>query len=266
MHCTTITRGGVASLAVAACLAWGAIPAAADALFTGDPLVDNWTFMGESTQAGIWVRDNHASFPTAPTYDFNVYRTRYVADGDQWLGLGVDVLGTLTSDSATNGVNKLGTSTATYRPATTVGGTDGIGSTSAGGTGTVLFRVRASGSAPDLYWYSADGTSVNLISTYGSVIAADYKYVVQTEIVGGTPYLRSYEVLLNVTALQRDTGIAYWPTANAKSVIALQKGSSQYNDAYVGAAHSPEPSTLALMGTGLTVPMLWRRRRRRPRF
>jgi hypothetical protein len=104
---------------------------------------------------------------------------------------------------------------------------------------------------------------VNLVTTYGNAIVNDYKWQAYTETVSGTPCFRSYEALLNVTALQRDTGISDWPGVNAKSVIALQRGSGQYNDAYVGAAEAlPEPPALPLLGAGLGSLALWLRRRR----
>lgn len=267
------------------------------AIVTGNPASDGWTSGGNALANGIYARGS-------ANYGFCTYSGAITVQsssvlaiddgeyswlaGDTVLGLGgqfeditaseagwssftgnaVNVL--LSEEYGPKLIGKFGTSAATFSASSTAPSSgNGVGSTSAGGAGTVF--VRTSGWFHDYTPLSSQTTDTTWSANSGELMRLDKSTHISREGVSVTPDDRvarviwywdpttenvlSWEILLNVSLLDRTapadfTGLT--PSAGDLAIISVQDRDYDYTDAVVTIV--PEPLCLILLSLGgLTV-------------
>ena len=261
---------------------------------SGNPATDGWLDAGNSQAAGTYIRSSTAN--NGILFNYDAYTTSFTLPagsslidshweaGDLVLALGgvMQVQLPITSTSYLNPrlVSKFGGLNSQFAPASPGPGL-GAFSAGAGGLGSIQVAYTYSPSpsphtttvsqqplngvpqiAANLYYFGPSGyVTLNAgYDVYGKNIAL-------FDPSSGYTTLQSFEVLLDVTALSDPTRGnlgSYVPQMGAASDMALQNGSSDYVDAYVGKLGVvPEPSAV---GTGVAMGLAaagfvwWRRR------
>lgn len=265
---------------------------------TGDPVADGWTFRGHSLANGTYVRG-------PANYGFNTYSTSFqvtagssleISDGanswlagDTILGMGGSFAGITPGDAGWGAITgtainslvggaagqtdkfvaKFGTADATFAASGIAPGSgDGVGSTAAGGLGTVFVRTSVYGSPPDAagagqlhVFHDAERTGTSF-----ELAAGRFVYTWSTDL-DPNGHVGSWQFLLNVSLMERldplFAGLS--PTEGDLGILAVQNGDSVYTDALVamgtGGVIVPLPTggVMGLAGLGALVAI--RRRR-----
>ena len=251
------------------------------AFLTGDPVANGWFFAGSSLNAGTYIRGSG-------NFSFDMYRAQLAAGsgnqldtlagwttGDIVLGMGGLVTPPTTANLTTHAriVSKFTSSPNAWSASTTtVPPGDGLGSFSSGhgGLGSVLIGtdpgsisqgrpggVTATGGGTLTLPFDAlqfNGTGSNALD----LNVARYIYTVD-----GFGLLRSWEVLLNVSFLNRlNTGFAS-PTFVGRWNQALQRGTSTTDFTDGLNVPTPLPATALAFAAGAGLLGLGRFGRRR---
>ncbi len=258
---------------------------------SGNPSADGWTSGGNSLSNGVYVResgnyafDTYSSVLTVSTGDMlNISDGTFSwLAGDTVIGVG-GVFANITASEAgwgaftggavngllseaTKFVAKFGTSGATFSPSTVAPGAgNGVGSTSAAGSGGVFMRSTGWFYAAD--WLAHSGTLMDLdkpehISRNGAAVPAYQCGRLIWNWNAASQHVDSWQMLLNTSLLNRLQPGLPTPGAGNYCIVAVQQREGAYTDARVQLP-VPEPAgVLALLsGIGMLGAGMIRRRK-----
>lgn len=275
------------------------------ATLTGNPETDGWTFQGNNLDNGVYVRGqgtfSYDIYTTGFTLDAS-YHTDLVdslwQDGDEIIGMGgvfVDYTaaeanwGAFTTapynagdgvavndDISTSArfISKFGTSTSSFStsseaPWGTGGNGEGSLSGGFGGDGSILASFQGAtlggagtvADAGNVERYGAGGgVGVNL--TAGRY--ARYSYTWSNQYTTG--HVGTWEMMLNLSLLERGTSYGLYPELGDDAVQTVQRGTNRFSDGLVTTGNSavvpiPEPATLSLLGFALIAAVRKARKR-----
>lgn len=158
-------------------------------------------------------------------------------------------------------VAKFGTESSNFTASTTAPFVNGDGNGAMnlghGGDGSVLARITQNRGSTDsgllhlldrVEVYKGDGT----VLTYGSLSTNTTfrkvaRFIYIWDAINGN--IASWEILLNVSLLERQVDYAVYPTANDQGIMAVQRSDNRYTDGLVqgaAAAVVPEQQSLAI--------------------
>ena len=259
-------------------IAFGGISTAA-ATITGNPAADGWTFQGNSTAKGTFVRQKGGSL-----YDFDVYTLGFQLDGTSPLAavstawqagdriMGMGGVANEELDETFRTVNKWGAAGSVYAADSDGPGgvNDGVGSSSEGngGLGSMLtgFSYTRTKGALDGSWNGAFVTPTTMTYYTGSET-----FLTDTAILDAARHLAifsglgtsedpskvvSWQSFLNLSLLERlslQTGsplTSGLPAFGANSIVSRQRGTGGYTEALATVAPVPLPAGAWLLLTG----------------
>lgn len=251
----------------------------ADFAFSGDPSADGWNLIGNSGTLGIYARGS-------ANFNYNLFKLSYQisaanplitsfagtgwAAGDTVLGVGGVIVDQTNPNLGANArvLVKYGTSTATWSASTTttIPG-DGVVSFSGGfgGTGSIQLATNSGSLTAGGAGTARLLDTSNRYDGAASVVAAlDLGRLNYTFLDGK---LKSWQILLNTSLLQRLGLAPPGPAVGDKFVANLQQGGSNSTETTdfipaVSALAIPEPSSFILLGMGAGAMFIVARRRK----